>query len=201
MSIIELDSMERNALIALVEHERKRAEAAEREWEHERRRANLAIEACDQAREALIKTADKRLQTHGTAHCLYCGYTGERKLFHEAKSETLEHGRTCDKHPMRAIERERDELQAFKYWVHAYLDMQGVPHHPPGTHVVDSASVLSRMDWLIEKLHVAERERDEWKEKCEIEKRHWIEDERDLNELETERDELRKLLERWEAGK
>ncbi len=47
---------------------------------------------------------------------------------------------------------ERDKLQAFKTWVHAYLDTHGVPHHPPGTHGEAGCRIGDRMDWLMEKV-------------------------------------------------
>lgn len=114
------------------EHESKRAEAAEQrlaatekidaeycrmnmELQEENAVMFAAKEAAerkrDEAQQLCLDLSIKRVQTHGTAHCLYCGFTGERKLFAEAKAETLEHGRTCDKHPMRAIERDNAELR------------------------------------------------------------------------------------------
>lgn len=44
---------------------------------------------------------------------------------------------------------ERDKLQAFKDWVHAYLDSHDVPHHPPGTHGAAGCRIGDRMDWLM----------------------------------------------------
>ncbi len=79
---------------------------------------------------------------------------------------------------------ERDKLQAFKDWVHTYLDQHGVPHHPPGTHGAAGCRIGDRMDWLIKRLNEsvqryedkrlevhnvckdrasAERSRDDWK--------------------------------------
>lgn len=52
---------------------------------------------------------------------------------------------------LRAAELERDKLHAFKAWVHEYLDGQGVPHHPPGTHGAEGCRVGDRMDWLMER--------------------------------------------------
>lgn len=54
------------------------------------------------------------------------------------------------------LEAERDKLQAFKTWVHAYLDAHGVPHHPPGTHGAEGCRIGDRMDWLMERLRTAE---------------------------------------------
>lgn len=48
----------------------------------------------------------------------------------------------------RRLQEERDKLQAFKTWVHAYLDGQGVPHHPPGTHGAEGCRIGDRMDWV-----------------------------------------------------
>lgn len=55
-----------------------------------------------------------------------------------------------------AAEAERDKLQAFKDWVHGYLDTRGVPHHPPGTHGAEGCRIGDRMDWLMERLERAE---------------------------------------------
>ncbi len=41
------------------------------------------------------------------------------------------------------------KLQAFKDWVHAYLDTHGVPHHPPGPHGAEGCRIGDRMDWLM----------------------------------------------------
>jgi hypothetical protein len=57
-----------------------------------------------------------------------------------------------------AAEEARDKLQAFKDWVHAYLDAQGVPHHPPGTHGAEGCRIGDRMDWLMARLTAAEAE-------------------------------------------
>jgi hypothetical protein len=48
------------------------------------------------------------------------------------------------------------KLQRFKDWVHAYLDAQGVPHHPPGTHGAEGCRIGDRMDWLMDRLRKAE---------------------------------------------
>lgn len=50
---------------------------------------------------------------------------------------------------------ERDKLQAFKTWVHDYLDTHGVPHHPPGTHGAEGCRIGDRMDWLMAELAAA----------------------------------------------
>ena len=52
------------------------------------------------------------------------------------------------------LKAERDKLQAFKTWVHEYLDAHGVPHHPPGTHGAEGCRIGDRMDWVF-----AERDR------------------------------------------
>lgn len=51
---------------------------------------------------------------------------------------------------LKTTEAERDALQAFKDWVHAYLDTHGVPHHPPGPHGAAGCRIGDRMDWLME---------------------------------------------------
>lgn len=50
------------------------------------------------------------------------------------------------------------KLQAFKDWVHNYLDMHSVPHHPPGTHGAAGCRIGDRMDWLMAE-HAALHER------------------------------------------
>lgn len=47
------------------------------------------------------------------------------------------------------LREERDKLQAFKDWTHSYLDAQGVPHHPPGSHGAEGCRIGDRMDWLM----------------------------------------------------
>lgn len=46
----------------------------------------------------------------------------------------------------------RGKLQAFKDWVHAYLDSKGVPEAPPGTHGAEGCRIGDRMDWVFAKL-------------------------------------------------
>ncbi len=45
-----------------------------------------------------------------------------------------------------------EKLQAFKDWVHGYLDTHGVPHHPPGPHGAEGCRIGDRMDWLMQYL-------------------------------------------------
>ena len=53
---------------------------------------------------------------------------------------------------------ERNKLQAFKDWVHAYLDAQGVPREfPDGKHTKEGCRIGDRMDWLMEQLNTANR--------------------------------------------
>lgn len=56
---------------------------------------------------------------------------------------------------------ERDNLQAFKDFVHDYYTAHGVPHHPPGTHGEHGCRIGDRMDWVWEQLSAAQAERDE----------------------------------------
>ena len=49
---------------------------------------------------------------------------------------------------------ERDKLQAFKDWVHKYLDDHGVPHHPPGSHGAEGCRIGDRMDWLMARVKI-----------------------------------------------
>lgn len=49
---------------------------------------------------------------------------------------------------VRRLTGERDKLQAFKDWVHQYLDSKGVPHHPPGVHGAEGCRIGDRMDWV-----------------------------------------------------
>jgi hypothetical protein len=48
--------------------------------------------------------------------------------------------------------KEIERLQAFKDWVHDYLDAHGVPHHPPGTHGAEGCRIGDRMDWVFERV-------------------------------------------------
>ena len=43
----------------------------------------------------------------------------------------------------------RDKLQAFKDWVHAYLDRHDVPQHPPGEQGVAGCRIGDRLNWLV----------------------------------------------------
>lgn len=46
-----------------------------------------------------------------------------------------------------------NKLQAFKDWVHAYLDAQGVPKEfPDGPHTREGCRIGDRMDWLVAEL-------------------------------------------------
>lgn len=53
---------------------------------------------------------------------------------------------------IRELRAQRDKLQAFKDWVHAYLDSHGVPHHPPGPHGAEGCRIGDRMDWLMARI-------------------------------------------------
>ena len=50
---------------------------------------------------------------------------------------------------LRRLSAQLAKLQAFKDWVHAYLDKNGVPHHPPGPHGAEGCRIGDRMDWLM----------------------------------------------------
>jgi hypothetical protein len=52
---------------------------------------------------------------------------------------------------VREMESQCTKLQAFKDWVHKYLDAHGIPHHPPGMHGAEGCRIGDRMDWLLEK--------------------------------------------------
>lgn len=80
----------------------------------------------------------------GTANCdmltdTYCSECEKVRL--ELGNEQL----TAD---LARVTAERDKLQAFKDWVHAYLDGKGVPFHPPGTHGAEGCRIGDRMDWV-----------------------------------------------------
>ncbi len=45
-----------------------------------------------------------------------------------------------------------EKAEAFKAWVHLYLDGQGVPHHPPGIHGSEGCRIGDRMDWLMARI-------------------------------------------------
>lgn len=60
---------------------------------------------------------------------------------------------------------ERDKLQAFKDWVHAYLDAQGVPKEfPDGPHTREGCRVGDRMDWLVKQLEEERKKVASWQE-------------------------------------
>jgi hypothetical protein len=46
-------------------------------------------------------------------------------------------------------------LQAFKDWVHAYLDGLGIPTHPDGPHSKEGCRIGDRMDILRDRLRLA----------------------------------------------
>jgi hypothetical protein len=57
------------------------------------------------------------------------------------------------------IDGQRAKLQAFKDWVHDYLDAQGVPtNFPDGPHTKEGCRVGDRLDWLVEQLRVAQKQ-------------------------------------------
>ncbi len=45
-----------------------------------------------------------------------------------------------------------ERAEAFKVWVHTYLDQHDVPHHPPGTHGAEGCRIGDRLDWLFAQL-------------------------------------------------
>lgn len=59
-----------------------------------------------------------------------------------------DHGKTSEFCIM-CLRAKCDKLQAFKDWVHAYLDQHDVPHHPPGSHGAAGCRIGDRMDWLM----------------------------------------------------
>jgi hypothetical protein len=51
------------------------------------------------------------------------------------------------------LREERDKLQAFKNWVHDYLDGQGVPHDPdPEGNARHGCRIGGRMNWLVARI-------------------------------------------------
>lgn len=56
-------------------------------------------------------------------------------------------------------------LQAFKNWVHSYLDKSGVPHHPPGIHGQEGCRIGDRMDWLMAEQAATDQR---WKERLKV---------------------------------
>lgn len=50
------------------------------------------------------------------------------------------------------ITKERDHLQAFKTWVHNYLDNKGIPANPGGPHIAEGCRIGDRMDYVFEKI-------------------------------------------------
>lgn len=51
---------------------------------------------------------------------------------------------------------EAEKLQAFKDWVHKYLDDHGVPASPPGPHGAEGCRIGDRLDWLFAALRAGE---------------------------------------------
>ncbi len=62
--------------------------------------------------------------------------------------ETMEDVVEVLKETCAILAKERDKLQAWKDWVHNYLDTHGVPYHPPGTHGAEGCRIGDRMDWV-----------------------------------------------------
>ncbi len=93
-----------------------------------------------------------------TAINAHAGLLAERDTLRERLSMTEFHASalagTCREmtHGLAAMRAERDKLQAFKSWVHTYLDSHDVPHHPPGTHGAAGCRIGDRMDWLMAEL-------------------------------------------------
>ena len=48
-----------------------------------------------------------------------------------------------------ALEKQVEELQAFKDFVHERLDRAGVPTHTPGPHFNAGCRIGRRLDWLL----------------------------------------------------
>jgi hypothetical protein len=71
----------------------------------------------------------------------------EIRLHNEKLADDFAH-HAAEYRELRKVFEERDKLQAFKDWVHAYLDGKGVPHHPPGTHGAAGCRIGDRMDWV-----------------------------------------------------
>jgi hypothetical protein len=56
---------------------------------------------------------------------------------------------------------ERDKLQAFKDWVHGWLDKAGVPHDPDAEHNTQTGCRIGgRLEWIKLKIDLLRRERD-----------------------------------------
>jgi hypothetical protein len=73
----------------------------------------------------------------------------EQYVFEKTHRETCEAETQSLQRRIEELEAERDKLQRFKDWTHAYLDRHGVPHHPPGTHGAEGCRIGDRMDWLM----------------------------------------------------
>lgn len=95
-----------------------------------------------------------------TTPCPHCGGTHDdaRMMATSARWRLLQDCRNLLAAQLAEARAERDKLRAFKAWVHGYLDAQGVPHHPPGTHGAAGCRIGDRMDWLMDRLRSAEAE-------------------------------------------
>lgn len=89
--------------------------------------------------------------------------------------------------------RERDKLQAFKDWVHSYLDTHGVPHHPPGTHGAEGCRIGDRMDWLMAQLAASRKRIADWERAGEMALALWDRGE-DIRSCQGEAEQIRYLL-------
>lgn len=88
----------------------------------------------------------------------YCAYCGHEEPVDGDGSLIACHIRSCEKHPMRAVEAERDKLAAFKAWTHSWLDAHGVPHDPDPEHTAQHGCCISgRMQFLLARAEKAER--------------------------------------------
>lgn len=94
----------------------------------------------DIARQLYLENAELRLRVAGLAERV------------GAQSEII------TKHADGWFREQVEKLQAFKDWVHNYLDTLGVPKEfPDGVHTQEGCRVGDRLDWLVEQLGAANR--------------------------------------------
>ncbi len=79
----------------------------------------------------------------GTIEAMYPGFVADMAI-------------ACKNGRIKELEAEYNRLQAFKDWMHRYLDAHDIPHHPLGIHGAAGCRIGDRMDYLMVRLRAAE---------------------------------------------